>query len=361
MKYQELASVIEMNSYTRNKEGVDRYGRQFESWVETLGYTTRRYAREQVGDHLLFESKKREGRKVLLLGHLDTVFPENTFTEFREDEEWIYGPGVCDMKGGNQIALEALRNIHKQNGEIINIDMLLVSDEETGSDDSKHVTREIAGLYDACLVFEAAGKNNEVVISRKGIATINLNFTGKAAHAGNCYAEGCNANLAAAQMLVELTALTDLEKGTTVNVGKMSGGIGANTISPEAQLELEFRFTNKPERDRVLNTIEELASKTWVEGVSIIKTGGLQRDVLEASEKQAQLLQEIESVLGYTLPTEKRGGVSDANTASETGVPTLDGFGPFGDGDHTVHERALKSSFESRIQEVTSILNTLAC
>ena len=356
MDFKELASVIKINSHTKNKTGVDQYGQLFSQWLEPLGYQTQRHQRETIGDHLHFIAPKKEGIKVLLLGHLDTVFPENTFTEFSEDEQWIYGPGVCDMKGGNHVALMALRTLYKQRGHIHNIDMLLVSDEETGSDDSKHLTMNAAKNYDYCLVFEAAGKNNELVIARKGVATFYLDFTGKAAHAGNHYSEGCNANLAAAQTLIALTELTHLEAGTTVNAGKMTGGIGANTISPHAQLIVECRFTCASERDRVISAIKHLVNNPGVPGVNVSLEGGVQREVMASTEKQHLLLQTIEQVLGYALPTEKRGGVSDANTASSVGTPTLDGFGPFGDGDHTVNERASKASFKQRIEEVTRIL-----
>ncbi|MGI9280734.1 MAG: M20 family metallopeptidase [Endozoicomonas sp.] len=356
MDFKELASVIVINSHTRNKPGVDQVGQIFSEWMEALGFQTQRHERKEIGDHLHFRSKQTEGRKLLLLGHLDTVFPINTFTDFHEDQDWIYGPGACDMKGGNHVALTALRQIHRQQGQISNIDMLLVSDEETGSDDSKYLTAELAQDYDACLVFEAAGENNEVVIARKGVATLFIELEGKAAHAGNKYTEGCNANLAAAKMVIALTELTDLEAGTTVNAGKMSGGIGANTISPKASLTIEFRFTCASERDRIMQAIKAIAQECWVEGVTASLSGGIQRDVMESTESQKALLNEIEGLLGYALPTEKRGGVSDANTASATGTPTLDGFGPFGDGDHTRHERASKASFEQRIQEVSLIL-----
>jgi glutamate carboxypeptidase len=355
--FSELATIIELNSYTRdNKAGVDENGAIVQSWLEPLGYKTTQFKREHIGNHFLFESPKREGEKLLLLGHLDTVYPAGTFTDFSEDDEWIYGPGVCDMKGGYYLAICALRAIYEQQGRIANIDVFLVSDEETGSDDSKLVTSEIAKNYDACLDFEAAGKNNEVVIGRKGVATWHITLSGKAAHAGNHYVDGHNANLAAAHMLIELQALTNLERGSTVNVGKMSGGIGANTISPEAKMIVEARFTNSDERERLLTQVEAIANKPFVDGVSLTLEGGLQRDVMQPTEGQQALLAKIESVLGYALPTEQRGGVSDANTVSAVGVPTLDGFGPFGDGDHTIHERASKQSFVNRLDEVTKIL-----
>ena len=108
----------------------------------------------------------KTGKKILFLGHNDTVFPPNSFEGFSQDETWVYGPGACDMKGGNIVALQALRNIFEQNGEIFNIDFLLVSDEETGSDDSKEITKSIANNYDYCFVFEAAGEKYEGVTQR---------------------------------------------------------------------------------------------------------------------------------------------------------------------------------------------------
>jgi glutamate carboxypeptidase len=140
INFSELQSIIEINSWTKNKEGVDRNGEIFAFWMEALDYKLTRYPREEIGDHLHLTSSHREGKKLLLLGHLDTVFPPDTFENFTEDEEWIYGPGVCDMKGGNYVALQALRNAYQKYGEIHNIDFLLVSDEETGSDDSKHLS-----------------------------------------------------------------------------------------------------------------------------------------------------------------------------------------------------------------------------
>ena len=108
--FKEFASVIELNTHTGNKPGVDQYGRTLSCWMEELGYEIRRHPREEIGDHLHFISQKANGRKLLLLGHLDTVFPRQTFEQFREDQDWVYGPGVCDMKGGNHIALTALRS-----------------------------------------------------------------------------------------------------------------------------------------------------------------------------------------------------------------------------------------------------------
>jgi len=355
MDFSELKSIIEINSWTKNKEGVDRNGEIFAYWLEELGYSLTRYPREEIGDHLHLISPSKEGKKLLLLGHLDTVFPPGTFETFREDDEWIYGPGVCDMKGGNYVALQALRNVYKKFGEIHNIDFLLVSDEETGSDDSKHLSAKLAKAYDYCMVFEAAGLHNEVVIGRKGVGTFFIDIEGVAAHAGNHYSKGSDANLEAAQKLIRLVALTDLEKETTVNVGKISGGIGANTISPHAHLTFELRYTNTHERDRVLKAVDEIVACSYVDGTEATLSGGIQRDVMQPSPAQMTFIDNINDLCDIVLPTEKRGGVSDANIVSSQGVATLDGWGPYGDGDHTVHERASKKSFRERIELVTEI------
>ena len=207
----DLEEIININSYTKNKKGVDQISAIMTAWFRELGFTHQTFERQELGNHNLYSSAKTEGIKILLLGHNDTVFPQGKFENFSEDEMWVYGPGVCDMKGGNIVALQALRNIHAKNGKIENIDVLLVSDEETGSDDSKLLTAKLAKNYDVCFVFEAAGEQLEIVTGRKGVGTFTIEIEGKASHAGVRYADGINANLEAAHKLIELTKLTNLE------------------------------------------------------------------------------------------------------------------------------------------------------
>lgn len=352
----ELKTIIEINSWTKNKEGVDKVGELFATWMQALDYTLEIHKREHIGDHLHFKSTKKEGKSLLLLGHIDTVFPPDSFENFTEDDEWIYGPGVCDMKGGNHVALQSLRNVYEKYSQIHNIDFLLVSDEETGSDDSKYLSGAIAKEYDYCMVFEAAGVNEEIVVGRKGVGTFFVEIEGKAAHAGNHYSDGADANLEASHKLIELVALTNLEKQTTVNVGKLKGGLGANTISPQAHLTFELRYTTTDEKDRVLKAIEKIIAHSHVKGTTSTLSGGIQRDVMQPSPEQMAFVDKINTLCNVNLPTEKRGGVSDANVISAQGVATLDGWGPFGDGDHTVNERASKKSFEERIALVSQIL-----
>jgi len=352
----DLEQIIKINSYTKNKEGVDKVGALMTTWMEELQFNTIKYEREHIGNHLLFTSKKTQGEKILLLGHNDTVFPPHSFDLYKEDKEWIYGPGTCDMKGGNIVALQSLRNIFQQNGEIHNIDFLLVSDEETGSDDSSFVTSELAADYDYCFVFEAAGPNLEVVTARKGVGTFTVTIEGVAAHAGTSYEKGIDANLEATHKLQKFSALTNFDIGTTVNIGKIDGGIGANTISPKCTMMLEARFSKDVERDRVLKELQEITDTPYIKGTKSNLSGLVQRDVMEENESQFNFIEQLEGITNEKILTENRGGVSDANITSSNGLLTLDGFGPYGDGDHTIHERALKSSFEQRINLMTKIL-----
>lgn len=354
---EDLKKIVKINSHTTNKKGVDEVGLIMATWLEKIGFSKTLYKRELIGDHLLFKSSKKTGKKILLLGHNDTVFPKDYFEKWQEDDTWIYGPGVCDMKGGNIVALQALRNIYEKNGQIFNIDFLLVSDEETGSDDSKEVTSSIAKDYDYCFVFEAAGKNLELVTSRKGVGRYIVKIDGKAAHAGTSYEKGVNANLEGAIKLQKYSQLIDIKNGTIVNVGKCEGGIGINTVSPHFEMMFEFRFNKKSEKQRVMNAVEKISNTSFVEGSSCHLDGIIQRDVMEENEKQLEYLKFLEDLTNQKILTEHRGGVSDANIISNCGVITLDGFGPYGDGDHTRKERALKSSFEQRIKMMTTILD----
>ena len=164
-----------------------------------------------------------------------------------------------------------------------------------------------------------------------------------------------DANQEAAHKILALSHLTNLKAGTTVNVGKIEGGIGANTISPYAKLLFEARFTTMDERDRVLEEINEIVNTAYIPGANATLSGGLQRDVMEETQKQKDFINELEKWCGQKLLTEKRGGGSDANIAASAGAITLDGFGPYGDGDHTIHERASKKSYIERVEIVSRI------
>lgn len=355
--FKRLKKLVEINSYTLNKDGVDTVGRQCESWLIPLGFHSERFPRLHIGDHLLMTTPRVDGERVLLLGHLDTVFAPHVFDSYCHDERWVYGPGVCDMKGGLIVAIEALEQVFHQYGELNNIDFLLVSDEETGSDDSKALTQRLAPDYDYCFVLEAAGQHMELVTARKGVGTFTLEIHGREAHSGTAIADGIDANREAAEKILSLCALRDDARGTTVNVGKISGGTGANTVSGLSSLLFEIRFASHLEKVRLITAIEQLISSSAVRGTTMQLSGSIQRDVMEESGQQRRLLRRICQISGQNLVTEHRGGVSDANLTAQMGVLTLDGFGPFGDGDHTLGERALIRSFSSRIDLLIKVIN----
>jgi len=118
----DLEKICKINSYTQNKNGVDKVGAKMQEWLEAIGFETTTYKRKSLGNHQLFTTPKTNGDKILLLGHNDTVFPKGAFETFISDDKWVYGAGVCDMKGGNIVALEALKEVYKQNKKLTNID-----------------------------------------------------------------------------------------------------------------------------------------------------------------------------------------------------------------------------------------------
>ncbi len=206
------------------------------------------------------------------------------------------------------------------------------------------------------LFLKQTGKNLEVVTGRKGVGRYIIKIDGKAAHAGTSYKKGINANLEGAIKLQKYSELINFDEGTIVNVGQIEGGIGINTVSPHCEMKMEFRFDKKSEQNRVDKSVMQITNTSYVEGTKAHADGVIQRGVMEENEKQLELIKFFEELTSLKIPRERRGGVSDANIVASCGVTTIDGFGPYGDGDHTINERALKSSFEQRIEMMTKIL-----
>ncbi|OSM04258.1 M20 family metallopeptidase [Magnetofaba australis] len=351
-----LRELVLINSHSHNPTGVNRVGERIREQLAPLGYIEQRFPRQHLGDHLLLRAPSGPGQKILLLGHLDTVFAPGTFEEFAEDGPWLRGPGVCDMKGGLVVAIQALKQVHAQCGGLFGVDLFLTADEEINSEDSRPVTTALAHDYAACLTLECAGENFELVTARKGVAAWTLEIQGVAAHAGNDWDKGASAVLEAAHLTIALMALARPEQGTTVNVGKLSGGIGVNTIAPAAEMLVEARFRTVAERNRVVSALEQLIAAPRINGCAIHPSGGVLREVMEPNADQARLLESIQRLAPEPLSTEARGGTSDANHVHGAGTPTLDGFGPIGFDDHTANERALTASFAPRIDLLTRIL-----
>jgi len=352
-----LTALVEVNSYTGNRDGVNRVGDTVRDVMVNLGFNETRFPRETIGDHRLF-TRPGPGKRVLFSCHLDTVFPPDLgFDRCTVGDEVTTGPGVVDMKGGITVLLQTLIMLDRLRLRPPSVYSVMFSaDEETGSEDARNLVEALAAAKDYGLVFECGGANGEVVSARKGVGTFRVDVEGRAAHAGNDYAQGVNANLEAAHKLVELQGLTDLGRGTTVNVGQMGGGIGANTISPNAFLVVDFRYAAPEEADRVVARLGEITAHAHVPGTVSRLSGRVQRPVMVETDATRAFVELVREVSGGAIAAEHRGGVGDANFIAAAGVPTLDGFGPVGGKDHTVEEFMLTRSLFDRIDLLGRVL-----
>lgn len=355
-----LVELVEINSYTGNPAGVNRVGDHVAGFLRALGFEETRFPRQAIGDHRLF-TRGGTGKKVLFSCHLDTVFPpEMGFDRCHVGEERTTGPGVIDMKGGVVVLLHALKMLEALGQRPPGAhEVFFASDEETGSEDARELVERQAKGKDYALCFECGGSQGQVVSARKGVGTFRIDVEGKAAHAGNDYLSGVNANLEAARKLIEIQGLTDLPKGTTVNVGQISGGIGANTISPKAQLVIDVRYTVPTEAERVVSVLQAEVRRAFVPGARSVLSGRIQRPVMVETDATRAFVALVREASGGALEAEKRGGVSDANLIAAQGVPTLDGFGPSGAKDHTADEYMVTRTLFERIELLARLLGRL--
>jgi glutamate carboxypeptidase len=298
----------------------------------------------QFADHVVFRTRAA-GPVIALVGHLDTVFRPGVFEGYRRDGELARGPGVLDMKGGLVVvgtALSALAHV----GALAELALrfVVVSDEEVGSPEGQEILREAVVGATAGLVFEAGRANDAIVTRRKGTGNLVATATGRAAHAGNAHEQGVNAIWALSRFIDRAQTLTDYERGTTVNVGRIEGGQGRNTVPDSARAEFDIRFTSAGEADLVLARLaaEAKAAEASVSGASIELSGGVSRLPLERSAASAALYTEFAACARAAglraSEAPLTGGGSDANTLSALGIPCIDGLGPRGTGFHTKDE-----------------------
>jgi glutamate carboxypeptidase len=219
-----------------------------------------------------------------------------------------------------------------------------VADEEIGSPEGRALVLDAARGASCALVFESGRVHDQIVTRRKGIGGITVVAHGKAAHAGNNHADGVNAIWAMARFIEQAQELTDYDRGVTINVGKLTGGIGKNTVPDRAEALVDFRFLTAPDGERVLSQIRDAAqaAAAKVAGSSIEVLGGISRQPLERTDASAALLAEYAACARAAgLGADEApliGGGSDANTVAAAGVPAIDGLGPRGKGFHTVDE-----------------------
>ena len=295
--------------------------------------------------------------RVLMLGHLDTVWPIGTLERLpwtvREDR--MTGPGVFDMKAGAVQAICAIA--HAGLTPDSGVGLLLTTDEETGSATSRDLIADAVREAQAVLVFEPS-LGGRLKTRRKGTSWYTIEFTGRAAHAGLDPERGVNALLAAAQFALDSTDWADASAGTTVTATTMQAGTTTNTVPAEARLTLDVRAWSRAEQERVDSLVRQTPSALGTRTIS----GGIDRAALEAhhSAELFALAERVAEEQGMPSPGSAAvGGASDGNLTAAHGVPTLDGLGAVGDGAHADDEWASVAALAPRARLAAGIVTAL--
>lgn len=278
------------------------------------------------------------GPRLLLIGHMDTVFEPGTAAErpFRIEGDTAHGPGVSDMKGGLLAGLTALDALRAA-GHRPSVTFVANPDEEIGSPFSGPVIRALAAEHDAALVLECARANGDLVSARKGIADLEVAISGRAAHAGVEPEKGRSAILAAARMVEALHGLNGRSPSVTCNVGTIAGGTRPNVVANRCQLEVDLRAATAAEFADAEQALRELVAAPYVADTSAELRVTASHPPMEKSPATGRLVdlaQALAGELGFAVRDAATGGASDANTTASAGLPTLDGLGPIGGDDH---------------------------
>jgi len=340
-----LASLVEINSYTSNVEGGNRVGFVLRQLFERGALRCDVRSSAAFADHLVFRTDA-PGQPIALVGHLDTVFPPDTFEGYRREGALARGPGVLDMKGGLLVAGFALLALDDA-GLLAELPLrfVIVGDEEVGSPEGQRILADTAGDAVCGLVFEAGRAGDAIVTRRKGTGSIVALAKGRAAHAGNLHHQGVNAIWALSRFVDRAQGLTDYDRGTTVNVGRISGGNARNTVPDAARAELDIRFSSREDGDELVTALAAAATAAGatLAGASIELSGGISRPPLARSSASERLYAEYGACAAAVglgaAEAPLVGGGSDANTLSALGVPCIDGLGPRGSGFHTSEEQ----------------------
>ena len=296
-----------------------------------------------------------EKPKIVLLCHLDTVWPHNSFTPtWQVDGDNAKGPGIFDMKTGFIQAMYALKGI---SGAQSKVALIATTDEETGSATSKGLIERLAKDADAVLVFESA-IDGKVKTGRKGTAMYQIAVTGKAAHAGLEPEKGINATTELAKLVLQISELANPTLGTTVVPTVMQAGTTTNTVPAEAKLDIDIRSFTMAELQRIDTAIKSLSSTV----AKVDVTGGINRPPLElASTKELyEKLEVVAKRLGMPeIGHASVGGASDGNFAAAAGAKVLDGLGAVGVGAHAPTESIIISAIEPRIKLISAFITEL--
>ena len=350
-----LRELVEVESPSEDKAAVDRAGALVAGWVEALGGKVKRHKQKAFGDvlEMRFGPARSKRGRVLLLGHLDTVWPMGTLAKmpWREAEGKLWGPGVLDMKAGVVMALEAVSALRELDAERP-VTLLLVSEEEVGSPVSREITERLAAESEAALVLEPA-QGLAYKTARKGVGNYELRVEGVGSHAGVDFGSGHSAVLEMARLVERVSGFTDLRKGLTVNVGVIAGGTRSNVVAAECVAEVDVRIAKASDAARVERMFRGL--KVTDKACRLVVTGGINRPPMErkaGTVKLFRLAKRLAGEMGLELEEAATGGGSDGNFTAAMGVATLDGMGAVGAGAHAAHEHVV----EKHLVERTTLL-----
>ncbi len=339
-----LQDLVEAESPSSHPECHDSARRILSGALMDVGYIVREPGIPGSVRHIFARPahRTRDRGNQLLVGHFDTVWPIGTIDKrpFTVNGNRIRGPGVFDMKGGLAQIVLALRTIRELHLEPPLTPVLLVNaDEEIGSRTSSSYIRMLARRSERAFVLEPAmGADGDIKTERKGIGRFTVTVHGKAAHAGLDPEGGASAILELSHVIQALFALNDPDRGITVNVGTVDGGIQPNVIAPHSTAVVDVRVPTVSAGETIEKTIHGIKPST--PGVRLHIEGRIGRPSMEATPRNTALWRQVKALggdLGLDLRSARAGGGSDGNTTSQY-TATVDGLGPVGDGAHAEHE-----------------------
>ncbi len=359
-----LERLVNIDCGSYDKAGVDQVGDILAGRLAALDFDVQRDPQTEFGDHVIGYKPATGNRRILFIGHMDTVFPAGTAQKrpFRIEGDRTFGPGVVDMKGGITCLLFALEALKTTAPEIyfqIAMDVVFNSDEEVLSPTSTPIIENRAKKAQAACVFEPARPGGEYVIQRKGVGKYFLTVAGRAAHAGAQPEDGRSAIEELAHKILALHALTDAGTGTNVNVGVIRGGERPNVIADEACAEIDIRVADLQTAQTIDQRIREIAATQTIPDTTCQLSGGLQFPPMLPTEESTRLFETLQTagrVLGLELRGIATGGGSDGNHAAQY-TPTLDGMGPRGGGAHSDREYIETATLAERAK-VTALFLT---
>ena len=357
-----LEHYVNMDTPSGSKEALDIQSAQLREEFLTAGAEV--ITHERPGGNLLECRIGKGSKQILLLGHMDTVFPTGTVAKhpYTQKGNILQGPGVLDMKSGVLMILEIMRHFSGKLPADWSIVALLNCDEEIGSLQSSPKILELAKESEACLCMEPS-KPGYCTVARKGLITFTITTSGVAAHSGVNYHLGHSAIQALCRIINNLYTLRDDEKSISINVGGISGGTGkGNVVAAEAGLIAEVRHYLPEQAAPLLEAIEKFAADTGDEKVTSKLTVLAQRPPMQQTEKSRQLYEKARICAeknGLTMEPRTHGGGSDGSFAASVGIPVIDGMGAEGEFSHTLDEYVKADTILQRLQTCIDLISTL--